>query len=185
MFSTPGMTVCRDSMADRFVFAQSIGLLNDPTALAHVNYCDDAELDLLAAGSSGVVYCPRTHRFFGHPPHRWRDMLARGISLAVGTDSCASSPDLNLVDDLRLLHEIAPEVPAHGLWSLVTTNASRMLSMTHVGALTPGHAADAVVFPVQTRDPLLEIFESNVLPSHVWINGIEQLASSTLGSACK
>jgi cytosine/adenosine deaminase-related metal-dependent hydrolase len=31
-------------------FAQSVGLLDYPTALAHVNYCDDEEMDLLAAG---------------------------------------------------------------------------------------------------------------------------------------
>jgi cytosine/adenosine deaminase-related metal-dependent hydrolase len=154
-------------------FAKSIGLLDHPTLLAHVNYCDDAELDLLASGSAGVVYCPRTHLFFGHPPHRWREMLARGINVAVATDSCASSPDLNLVDDLRLLHKIAPEIPAEHLWKLITTNAARMLAMPDAGALATGRVADAVVFPVQTSDPLLEILESNVTPNHVWVNGVK------------
>jgi cytosine/adenosine deaminase-related metal-dependent hydrolase len=152
-------------------FAQSIGLLDFPTALAHVNYCDDDELDLLADGSAGVVYCPRTHKFFGHPSHRWREMLARGINVAVGTDSCASSPDLNLVDDLRLLHKIAPEAPAEKLWALATTHAACMLSMSDAGSFTPGFVADAAVFQVQTGDPLLEILESNLLPSQVWIAG--------------
>src|SRR5207253_5134070 len=78
-------------------YAQSLGLLDYPTLLAHVNYCDDAELALLARGRASVVYCPRTHAFFGHPPHRWREMLSRGINVAIGTDSCASSPDLNLL----------------------------------------------------------------------------------------
>jgi cytosine/adenosine deaminase-related metal-dependent hydrolase len=87
--------------------AQAIGMLDFPTLLAHVNYCDDHELELLTRGRASVVYCPRTHRYFGHPPHRWREMLARGINVAVGSDSCASSPDLNLVDDLRLLPAIS------------------------------------------------------------------------------
>jgi len=80
-------------------FAKSLGLLDYPTLLAHVNYCEDDEMDLLSGGRASVVYCPRTHAYFGHPPHRWREMLARGINVAVGTDSCASSPDLNLLDD--------------------------------------------------------------------------------------
>src|SRR3954464_14890835 len=60
-------------------FAKSVGLLDEPTLLAHVNYCDDAELATLSRGRASVVYCPRTHRYFGHPPHRWREMLAAGI----------------------------------------------------------------------------------------------------------
>ncbi len=92
-------------------FAKHLGLLDYPTLLAHVNYCDDDELKLLAAGRASVVYCPRTHAFFGHPPHRWRQMRQAGINVALGTDSCASSPNLNLVDDLRLLHRQAPERP--------------------------------------------------------------------------
>ncbi len=59
-------------------FAQNLGLLDGPNLLAHVNYCDDAELDLLAAGNASVVYCPRTHAYFGHPPQSWREMLAPG-----------------------------------------------------------------------------------------------------------
>src|SRR5262249_48887717 len=92
-------------------FADAVGLLQYPKSLlAHVNYCDDTEMEMLAEGNASVVYCPRTHAYFGHPPHHWREMLAGGINVAVGTDSCASSPDLNLVDELRLLRKIAPEI---------------------------------------------------------------------------
>ena len=53
-------------------FARSIGLLDYLSLLAHVNYCNDAELDVLASGRASIVYCPRTHAYFSHPPHRWR-----------------------------------------------------------------------------------------------------------------
>ncbi len=109
------------------LFAKYIGLLDYPSLLAHVNYCSDAELELLTASQASVVYCPRTHAFFGHQPHRWRDMLARGINVAVGTDSCASSLDLNLVDDLRLLHRLTPEIDVLELWKLATVNAARAI----------------------------------------------------------
>ena len=71
-------------------FAANLGLLDYPTLLAHVNYCDDEELSLLAAGQASVVYCPRTHAYFRHPPHRWRDMLSAHVNVAIGTDSCAA-----------------------------------------------------------------------------------------------
>src|SRR5204862_5225873 len=75
-------------------YAEALGLLDRPTLLAHVNYCDDDELKILAAGKASVVYCPRTHQYFAHPPHRWREMIATGINVAIGTDSTASSGDL-------------------------------------------------------------------------------------------
>lgn len=157
-------------------FARSIGLLDAPTLLAHVNYCDDDELALLAAGRASVVCCPRTHAYFGHPPHRWRDMLAAGVNVAVGTDSLASTPDLNVVDDLRWLRRIAPEFSAADLWRLVTTRAARALGMEAlVGSLSPGKAADLVCFPVEDRaDPLASILDTAIVPSQVWIAGVRQ-----------
>jgi cytosine/adenosine deaminase-related metal-dependent hydrolase len=154
-------------------YARAIGLLDFPTLLAHVNYCDDADLALLAHGRASVVYCPRTHRYFGHPPHRWREMLAAGINVAVGTDSCASSPDLNLVDDLRLVHKLAPDVDAQTIWSLATQRAARALQMDGViGTIAAGKAADFVAFESHGSEPLAEVLEDrNRAPRAVWIDG--------------
>ncbi|MDQ3440652.1 MAG: amidohydrolase family protein, partial [Planctomycetota bacterium] len=140
-------------------YAKHLGLLDyERTSLAHVNYCDDDELALLAMGKASVVYCPRTHRYFGHPPHRWREMLAAGINVAVGTDSSASSPDLNLVDDLRLLREIAPDVPVEAIWAMATSRAARAVGMQEeVGSISGGKCADFVAFAATGDQPLRAI----------------------------
>jgi cytosine/adenosine deaminase-related metal-dependent hydrolase len=149
-----------------------LGLLDYPTLLAHVNYCDDDELAILAKGQASVVYCPRTHQFFGHPPHRWREMLECGINVALGTDSCASSPDLNLVDELRLLHRLSPDTPPMRIWELATTRAARAIGLgADAGAIRAGNFADLVAFPVQSDDPLAEILDRPMLPSAVWCEG--------------
>jgi cytosine/adenosine deaminase-related metal-dependent hydrolase len=161
-------------------FAHHIGLLYHPTLLAHVNYCNDDELALLAKGRASVVYCPRTHRYFNHPPHRFREMLAAGINVAVGTDSCASSPNLNVLDDLRLVHEIHPEILLETLFTLVTQNASRALQMEDkLGSLSPGKFADFTLFHAASDNPLHEILESDALPTDVYING-EQVPPAQL-----
>jgi cytosine/adenosine deaminase-related metal-dependent hydrolase len=154
-------------------FANAIGLLDyRPTLLAHVNYCDDDELNLLANGKASVVYCPRTHAYFGHPLHRWREMLARGINVAVGTDSCASSPDLNLVEELRTLRKIAPAVPAIELWKMATVNAARAVdSEAKVGVLRAGAVADFVIYQQSGEHPLESILRDGSLPLEVWIDG--------------
>jgi cytosine/adenosine deaminase-related metal-dependent hydrolase len=153
-------------------YAQSIGLLDYPTLLAHVNYADDDELNILARGRASVVYCPRTHAYFGHPPHRWLDMLGRNINVALGTDSTASSPDLNLLADLRLVHQQSPRTPPHTLWEMVTLRAARALMLENqIGSLTPGKSADLALFPAGAGDPLLHLLRSDILPQRLYVGG--------------
>jgi cytosine/adenosine deaminase-related metal-dependent hydrolase len=154
-------------------YARSLGLMDYPTLLAHVNYCNDDELAIVAGGRASVVYCPRTHRYFGHPPHRWREMLAHGINVAVGTDSTASSPNLNIVDDLRLIHEIAPEHAVEDLWRMATIRAAAAIdSAGVVGSIQRGKHADFVAFAVHGDDPLREVLEKDARPIDVWIGGV-------------
>lgn len=150
---------------------QQLGLFDYPTLLAHVNYADDGELDIVAAGQASVVYCPRTHAYFGHPLHPFEEMLRRNINVAIGTDSAASSGDLNIVDDLRLIHRDRPQLDPELLWSLITRCAARALRADSIGQLAEGAAADLCVFDVKTRDPLREILEMTSLPREVWLGG--------------
>ena len=54
-------------------YAKSLGLLDYPTLLAHVNYCDDDELTILAAGKASVVYTREPTPIFPIPPSLARD----------------------------------------------------------------------------------------------------------------
>lgn len=80
---------------------------------AHLNYVDEAALDHLAESAITVVYCPRASAYFGHPregqpPHAYQAMAARGINVALGTDSmiCLDTPDrISILDEMRLLHQ--------------------------------------------------------------------------------
>jgi imidazolonepropionase-like amidohydrolase len=77
-----------------------------------------------------------------------------------------------LLEDLRLVHEIAPEIPMEELWGLVTVRAARAIDAAElVGSLTAGKQADLAAFPVSTGNPLLEIIESNRAPGRLWISG--------------
>lgn len=130
--------------------------------LAHVNYLDESDYALLPRIAASVTWCPRTHAYFGHPEHPWRRILATPDAppVYVATDSCASSPDLNIVDDLRLIHSQSPEQPVGTIWSLCTL------------PLVPGNPADFVVFPTRSSDPLREILQTpGLLPAGVFVDG--------------
>jgi cytosine/adenosine deaminase-related metal-dependent hydrolase len=139
-----------------------VGLLDQPALLAHVNYVTDDELAILAKSRASVVYCPRTHAYFGHPPHRFADMLALGINVALGTDSAASAPDLNVLEDARLVHRLRPDMPPQTILEMITTRGARALGLDHVlGQLSPGFRPTFCAFRSTSRDPLRELLESN------------------------
>ena len=71
----------------------------------HGNYLNSEEITFLAALAArmSLVYCPRTHAYFGHEPYPLASLLAAGVNVAVGTDSRASNPDLDLWEELRYL----------------------------------------------------------------------------------
>ena len=140
-------------------FAAAVGLLDSegpPTLLAHVNFADADALDRLARSSASVVYCPRTHAFFGHPPHPFEQMLERGVNVCLGTDSRASSPDLNLLAEVRHVASTRPHLSPGQLWSMVTHRPAAALGLEdEVGQLATGLEASMAAFSIQSsRDPL-------------------------------
>ena len=66
----------------------------------------------LAARGATLVTCPRSngHTGAGAPP--LEDFYASGVRVAVGTDSLASTPDLNVFAELATMRALAPSVPA-------------------------------------------------------------------------
>ena len=140
-------------------------LADAPRALVvHGNYLAEDEIDFIAARPRmSVVYCPRTHEFFGHEPHPWRQLLARGANVALGTDGRGSNPDLSLWNELVFLRERFPDVAPGTLLELGTLAGARALGCDHeCGTITPGKRADLVAVSLGQAtahdDPLEELF---------------------------
>lgn len=121
-----------------------------PTLLVHGNFLSPTAA---IPANASIVYCPRTHGAFGHPPHPFREFLARGVRVAVGTDGLASNADLDVLAEIRLLHRLYPEVPGAVLLRMATLSGAEALGWAdETGSLTPGKSADLVVLPLPNRD---------------------------------
>jgi len=103
--------------------------------------------------NSSVVYCPRTHAAFQHPPHPFRDFLARGVRVCLGTDSLASNPVLDIFAEAQFLHERYPDFPPEQLLRMVTLSGAKALGWeSEAGSLEPGKSADFVAMPLPNRE---------------------------------
>lgn len=109
-----------------------------PFALAHVNDCSDADMAILAATGARVCYCPRAsdyfraHEHFG--PHRYQEMLAAGIPVALGTDSIVNLPPdaartgISTLDEMRFLFRRDGTDPVT-LLGMATTHGAGVLGL--------------------------------------------------------
>jgi cytosine/adenosine deaminase-related metal-dependent hydrolase len=100
-----------------------------------------------------VVYCPRTHAAFGHPPHPFREFLARKRRVALGTDSLASNPDLDLLAEARFLYRLHPDLAGDVLLRMATLSGAEALDWAdQTGSLDAGKSADLIVLPLPDKD---------------------------------
>jgi aminodeoxyfutalosine deaminase len=142
-----------------------------PVLLAHVNYCDQGELAQLAAARVSVAYCPRTHAYFRHSPHRYRDMLTAGINVCLATDSRASNPDLSVIREAQFLWNVDHTDP-YTLLEMLTRRPAAALGLdSQIGTLSVGKFADLVLFPLSPSPHLIEqIVAQAPAPAALWIN---------------
>jgi aminodeoxyfutalosine deaminase len=141
-------------------------LASQPFVAVHMNYVEDHHLDQLATWPISVVYCPRASEYFGHDKtsavrsHRYREMLDRGINVALGTDSilCLDTPDrISVLDEMRLLLH-RDSVDPHTLLRMATVNGARTLgidpkNVTFSSGASPGVVA-LPIDPSNRMEPL-------------------------------
>ena len=121
-------------------------LARSPRSLAiHGNYFDAEEIAFAAAHRDrmSVVYCPRTHAYFEHEPYPLAAMIEAGVRVALGTDSRASNPDLNLLSEVQDVALRFPQIDPAILLRMATFDAAEALGFGElVGSLNPGKRAE-------------------------------------------
>lgn len=133
----------------------------------HGNFLTETELMCLAEHRErmSLVYCPRTHAYFDHPRYSLPTALALGVNVALGTDSRASSPDLNLLAEMRHVAQAFPEISPAEVLRMGTLNGARALGVAKdYGSLAPGKRAAWCVVPLPDRsagDPHELLFENS------------------------
>jgi cytosine/adenosine deaminase-related metal-dependent hydrolase len=122
-----------------------------------------------------VVYCPRTHARFRHPDYPLAKLLSAGATVALGTDSRASSPDLSVLAEMRFVARRFPAIAPSTVLRLGTLLGARALGRDHAfGTLEPGKRADLAAVALADRaprDPHKLLFDSDLPVIAAWHGG--------------
>ena len=117
----------------------------DDTLVVHGVHLTDGDLGRLAARRAVLVTCPRSNRHVGAGDPPIARYYAAGLRVAVGTDSLASAPDLNVFGELAAMRALAPGVPASRLLESATCVGAEALGFDGYGTIAPGTPAAALI----------------------------------------
>ena len=136
-------------------YLDRMGFLDDRVLVVHGVQFTAAELKRLAAIGATVVTCPRGNLRTGAGTPPIEEFFEAGVRVAVGTDSLASVPDLNLFSELAEMRRLAPALPSRMLIESATINGARALGFdADFGTLDPGK-----------RDALIAVQLDGYVPS--------------------
>ena len=143
--------------------------------IAHGNYLNDRELDLIAERDNlTLVYCPRTHAYFKHPPHPMGRLLKRGGRLALGTDGRTSNPDLSLLAEANFLARRHPGLPSDTILETITRNPAAALGISdRAGVLEVGREANFLAVDVREKQGSPVLFQRIQEPRSIFHRGIK------------
>jgi 5-methylthioadenosine/S-adenosylhomocysteine deaminase len=164
-----------------------LGLLGPRLQCVHMTQLLDDEIALLAEQGVSVVHCPASNLKLASGFCRVGDLLAAGVNVALGTDSCASNNHLDMFSELRLASLLAKgstgdasTLPAFQTLQMATINGARAMGAEEqLGTLEAGKLADLIAINLDqpNTQPVYDVISTLVYSaqssqvSHVWVHG--------------
>jgi len=139
-------------------YLDRLGVLSPRTLAVHCVYLDHQDLTRLQTRGVTVVTCPRSNQRLGVGKAPVPKLLASGIPIALGTDSLATAPDIDVFNEVAVLRQEHPEVSPAAALRIATLNGAAALGLAkELGTIEAGKlAALAVVALAEPNDDPLE-----------------------------
>jgi len=154
-------------------YADSIGILDHRTIVAHQVNNGPRDLEILARTGTAVVHNPLANTILGSGMPPVVEMLAADIPVAISTDGSGSADNQNILNAARLaaqynkaLHSDATLLPAQQVLEMITTVPARILGLNQ-GELAPGRQADWIVVDL-SRPNLVPTRLDNLVENLIW-----------------
>ena len=119
---------------------------------AHGIWFNDNELDILAKNGCHIAHCPSSNMRLGSGICRTREMLDRGINVAIAVDGSASNDSSDMLAEMRnalLLGRVkygSSALTAKDVFKMGCENGAKLLNFDKVGRLEESWAADLACF---------------------------------------
>ncbi|MEO8461316.1 MAG: TRZ/ATZ family hydrolase, partial [Dokdonella sp.] len=186
----------RDHGVRPFQRLRSLGLINDHLIAVHMTQLLDSEIAQCAESGVSVVHCPESNLKLASGFCPAESLRQAGVTLALGTDGCASNNDLDMFGEMRTAALLAKGVAndARALDAPSTLHAATLGGATalgwndRIGSIELGKQADltAVCLSDLETQPIYEVISQLIYAcgrqhvSDVWIAGSRKLRDRQL-----
>jgi 5-methylthioadenosine/S-adenosylhomocysteine deaminase len=166
---------------------KQLELLGPRMQCVHMTQLLDDEISLLAESGAHVVHCPSSNLKLASGFCPVSDLLAAGVNVALGTDSCSSNNSLDMLAELKLAALLAKgrsgdagALPAWQALQMATRQGARALGLEdRIGSIEIGKQADLVALDLEEprTQPIYEVNSTVAYSaaasqvSHVWVQG--------------
>jgi len=142
-------------------YLKDLDLLGSHLIVDHCVHINESEIELLAENNVCVVHNPESNMKLASGIAPVPAMIAKGITVGLGTDGCASNNNLDLFGEMDMaakLHKVNNLDPtvmnAQTLVEMATRDGAKVLGLEKVtGSLEVGKRADLIV--IDTNKPHL------------------------------
>lgn len=154
-------------------YLDSLGVLGPDVIAAHTLWLSDKDVEIL--GSRGVTCVHNVNsnlKLASGYRFRYNELRDAGANICLGTDGCASSNNLDMLEAMKTSAMIQKAwrndpsaMPINELLAMVSSNAARALGI-NAGKIEEGMAADLIVVDVDNYNFLSPgSFEANLIYS--------------------
>lgn len=134
-------------------YLADLEVLSERALLVHATCTRGDDLDVVAASGARVALCPRSNLALTRRLPDVDGLVARGVRLAIGTDSLASSPDLDPLAEAVALRTAFPHLPLTTWLTALTAGGADALALP-LGRLVEGQAPGLVHVAIDSPEPL-------------------------------
>lgn len=134
----------------------NLGLLARPTLAAHCVHLTAEDMEILSENNVHVAHNPGSNLKLGSGIAPLPQLLAKGITVGLGTDGAASNNNLDMMEEMRLaalLHKGVCQDPtvitAQTALTMATRMGAKAIYLDDVGAIAVGRKADLVLINLQ------------------------------------
>ncbi len=135
---------------------EAAGIPGPNVLCVHAVQLLDDEIRRLGRSGATVVTCPRSNRYLDVGTAPVPALIEAGANLALGTDSLASNPDLDLFAEMAALGETHPGLDPATIVRAATLGGAAALGLSEtLGTIETGKSGRLAVVPFETGgDPL-------------------------------
>jgi len=119
-------------------YLDALGLLGPGLLAVHGVHLSGLDRATLASSNTPLCLCPRSNLHIGGQLPDVVGLLQAGVSLCLGTDSLASSPDVDVLAEIPVLAAAFPSVPVEVWVGLCTADGAAALGLESLGRIAPG-----------------------------------------------